>query len=197
MVACTACQESKSKLHERQSRWAQRQRGRRRQQGSPMSDPAPDPASLHIADHHVGPLGAPAHAAGGLGSGRRGAARVRLVCDNDLSCLNQCIGAPRKPRAAVRSPPCRPAGCWSSPAGAARTRHRAGALGASSGATEPLPLPPPPHTPAAACPLDRALLPHRQCRWYIADDKGYVCPRDTFNYGTGCCTSGALHSCDT
>jgi hypothetical protein len=34
-------------------------------------------------------------------------------------------------------------------------------------------------------------------RWYIADDKGYVCPRDTFNYGTGCCSTGALHSCDT
>ena len=53
------------------------------------------------------------------------------------------------------------------------------------------------HLPPPACSLDRALPPHRQCRWYIADDKGYVCPRDTFNYGTGCCTSGTLHSCDT
>lgn len=33
-------------------------------------------------------------------------------------------------------------------------------------------------------------------RWYITDDKGYVCARDAFNYGTGCCTSGELHSCE-
>ncbi|EFN58615.1 hypothetical protein CHLNCDRAFT_17323, partial [Chlorella variabilis] len=32
-------------------------------------------------------------------------------------------------------------------------------------------------------------------RWYIADDQGMVCSRDSLNYATGCCTGGELHSC--
>jgi hypothetical protein len=33
------------------------------------------------------------------------------------------------------------------------------------------------------------------CRWFIADDRGMVCPRDSLNYGTGCCTDGEQHAC--
>ncbi|KAI3436532.1 hypothetical protein D9Q98_005949 [Chlorella vulgaris] len=32
-------------------------------------------------------------------------------------------------------------------------------------------------------------------RWFIADDRGMVCPRDSLNYGTGCCTDGEQHAC--
>ena len=40
-----------------------------------------------------------------------------------------------------------------------------------------------------------ALASIHACRWYITDDKGMVCPRDSLDYATGCCTAGKLHSC--
>ena len=46
--------------------------------------------------------------------------------------------------------------------------------------------------PAPGQPTPHCLNSHR---WYITDDRGVVCPRDTFDYATGCCTTGELHSC--
>ena len=49
----------------------------------------------------------------------------------------------------------------------------------------------------AAVPPPWSCRPATCRRWFITDDRGYVCPRDTFNYQTGCCDSGQLHSCET
>ena len=52
---------------------------------------------------------------------------------------------------------------------------------------------PPPAAVHARLSADASLHP---CRWYITDDKGMVCPRDSLDYATGCCSAGELHSCD-
>lgn len=43
-----------------------------------------------------------------------------------------------------------------------------------------------------AVPHSRPPLLHR---WYIADDRGMVCPREAFDYATGCCSGGERHVC--
>ncbi|CAD7705056.1 unnamed protein product [Ostreobium quekettii] len=37
----------------------------------------------------------------------------------------------------------------------------------------------------------------RQGRYYITDDRGFLCHRDAYNTNTGCCTTGDPFSCDT
>lgn len=40
-----------------------------------------------------------------------------------------------------------------------------------------------------------ALPPTRS--WFVTDDQGTVCPRDSLNYVSGCCREGQQHSCDS
>lgn len=36
-----------------------------------------------------------------------------------------------------------------------------------------------------------------QGRSHIADDRGYICPREQLDSVSGCCLKGELHSCQT
>lgn len=100
----------------------------RRQGGEAQGDPAVDPASLRVSECHVEAPGAPARAAGdSLGGLGRGAAWVRAVASLQLGHACECFQSSQQPSSCRPLRTRRPAGCWSSPARAARTRRRAGA----------------------------------------------------------------------